>query len=130
MQFNWITFDPPKQKPRVLPLHVGITKYGHLTINYTAYRAMGHPEAVLPLFDPSNTLIGLKPVYPTTPRAKHLRQRKDRRFSYWICVREFCNYFGLPYKKGIIIDRIESHNDGTLVLYLDPSTKYFRRTDG
>ena len=130
MQFRWTTFESPKIRPTFPPIRSSITNIGLLTLNYTAFRSMGQPESVHVMFDSSNGLIGLKPVRPNTPNAKHLRQRKDRRLSFWIRVRDFCNFYGIDYRKGIRFQRIEPQDDGILVLYLDPSTKYFRRTDG
>jgi hypothetical protein len=130
MQIRWTTFEPPKLRPTIPPIRSSITNIGLLTLNYTAFRSMGQPESVHVMFDSGNGLIGLKPVRPNTPNAKHLKQRKDRRLSFWIRVRDFCNYYGIDYRKGIRFQRIEPQDDGTLVLYLDPSTKYFRRTDG
>ena len=130
MEIKWTTFAPPQEKPLILKMRVGITEIGRLTINYTAFRAMGQPEAVHLLFDPVNALVGLKPVYPTTPNAKILKRRRDRRLSFFIIVKDFCNFYGIDYRNGIRFDRVEPQSDGTLVCYLDPSTKYFRRTDG
>ena len=130
MQIRWTTFEPPAARPTIPPIRSSITNIGLLTLNYTAFRSMGQPEAVQMQFDSGNGLIGLKPVRPNVVNAKHIKQRKDRKLSFWIRVRDFCNYYGIDYKKGVRFQRIEPQDDGTLVLYLDPSTKYFRRTDG
>lgn len=129
MHIKWTTFAPPKEVPKVLPVFASISRRGQLAFNYMAYRSMGQPEALQLLFDPVNALIGLKPVYPTTPHAHIIKQRPGRTYSFWISVKEFCNYYGISTERAIRFRHIEPTDDGTLILALDPGTKYFRRAD-
>jgi len=125
MNIKWIEFTPLPKKPVILPMRASINRSGRLTLNYAAFRAIGQSEAVKLLFDPSNLLIGLKPVYPSTPGARHVKRRKNRNFSFYVCAKEFCNYFGISLKRVVKFQHIEATDDGTLILALFPGTKFF-----
>ncbi len=77
---------------------VTIQMRGPLSLNYSAYRTLGEPEAVELLYDRESETVGLRPVSPKESYAFPVRPqgRKDKRPSnYVIAGQAFTKHYGI-----------------------------------
>jgi hypothetical protein len=92
---------------------VTIQKGGYFSLNKAAVHAMGDPEAVELLFDPSENLIGFRPVPSTNPRSFPVRLMGQNASTYMISGGAFTRHYdidstesrryGVEMKDGILI---------------------------
>ena len=72
-----------------------IQKRGMFSINRAAFHAMGEPESVELLYDPTEKLIGFRPVASTSPRGFPVRPQGNNDSTYMIAGRAFTQNYGL-----------------------------------
>jgi hypothetical protein len=71
---KWIEFDgaPAHARDR---MSVSMTAIGEITFNRHADAMLGHPEAVVLLYDPTTNRIELRPASPLMPNAFPIRRK-------------------------------------------------------
>ena len=74
---------------------VAIQKRGTISLNRSAFEALGSPAAVELLFDKGEQVVGIRPVPPDVRHSYPLRKQPSS-FSYLIAGQAFCNYYGIP----------------------------------
>jgi hypothetical protein len=93
--------------------YVTLNKRGVFLINKAAYQAIGQPQAVIMMFDPSEKIVGMQPVEAGTADAYAVHTTtRDR--SFLVSGKAFCNYYELPL--GTSIRYPASVNDGILCI--------------
>lgn len=66
---NWESFDRPMRHRRPLRASVSLLQAGVITLNRPAYTMLGHPMALILLYDPGRKWIGLRPAEVSEPNA-------------------------------------------------------------
>ncbi len=77
---------------------VTIQMRGPMSLNYSAYKILGEPEAVELLYDREDKIVGLRPVSPKEAYAFPVRPqgRKDKRPSnYVVAGQAFTKHYGI-----------------------------------
>ena len=87
-------------KKRMVPLKkapfVTIQKRGTRSFNAAAHAALGNPEAVELLYDPSEKIIGVRAVAPEVEHAYPLRSPSQKDQSFILSGRAFTRYYDIP----------------------------------
>jgi hypothetical protein len=118
MIIHWNEFSLPKNQTKIKWMQAALTRRGYITLNRAAFQAMGQPKAVILLFDPVNSLIGLKPAGLGYENAIPLMRRKDSGDSYRLRAKSFCNYHQISTDHAVVFKNIQRVDDGILVLAL------------
>lgn len=86
-------------KKRMVPLkkapYVTIQKRGTMSFNAAAHAALGQPEAVELLYDPSEKIIGVRKVDPAVEHAYPLRSPSQAERSFILSGTAFMRYYEL-----------------------------------
>lgn len=73
---------------RMLPLksqpHVTIQKRGSMSLNRSAFVALGEPESVELLFDRTASIVGLRATAPNAENAYHVRRSSRSSSGPWL----------------------------------------------
>ena len=116
----WIEFDETPNKPYD-GNYVSMNRDGLITINRRMHEAMQRPAAVILLFDPVNSRIGLKPASPLTPNAFPVKA-KGRHGVHRISARSFARKWNLTLDCTVRFPSTEFDND-TLIINLKSREK-------
>jgi hypothetical protein len=80
--------------------HVTIQKRGALSMNRSAFVALGSPDAVELLYDRQARVIGLRPVRPTADHAYQVRRSTRAHSGPWIIsAMAFMHYYDVDITK-------------------------------
>ena len=89
MTRDWQVYDEgPFYSPKG-SIRVTLNAVGEVMINRHAFEAMGRPEAVVPMFDEKNGVIGLRPTARHMPNGLPVRLRSTSG-NYSSSIRRFC----------------------------------------
>ncbi len=86
-------FDRRAAPPPVAPF-VTLQRRGLISLNKTAYLAMGSPEAVTLLYNPEKRLIALRPADVKSPRAYPVRPQSSGG-TYLVAGSAFTQHHGI-----------------------------------
>ena len=98
----WLTSRPSTARLLTLKTepHVTIQKRGALSMNRSAFVALGSPDAVELLYDRQARLIGLRPVCPTADHAYQVRRSTRAESGPWIIsAMAFMHYYDIDIAK-------------------------------
>jgi len=70
---------------------------GLISLNRAAYQALGEPESIELLYNPSKRIIGIRPGDPKTPHSYPLRQQ-NRGGTYLIAGKAFTTHYEIDTK--------------------------------
>jgi hypothetical protein len=74
---------------------VTIQKRGVFTLNHAAYTVLGHPEAVVFLFDEAHQRVGLKAAELSQPAAYAVRHNQ-KKTNHLVSGGLFTQHYGIP----------------------------------
>lgn len=95
---------------------VAIQTRGNMSLNYTAFMALGEPEAIVFFYDKESKVVGLKPVPVETRHAYPVRRQQGSK-SFLVGAQSFCKYYGIDVSQTrVFVPQLE---DGMLVFELD-----------
>lgn len=92
--YDWKVFDK-RTAPLVKRPEVTVQAKGTLSMNASAYHALGEPKAVELLYDPAETVIGIRPVPEDEPHAYPIRPVASGS-TYVISGSAFFAWFEIP----------------------------------
>jgi hypothetical protein len=83
--------------PLVKQAAVTIQKRGTMSVNRAAFVAMGEPEAIELLYDPTEKIIGMRPVPAETEHAYPVRAQSSKKEDgpYLVAGTAFTRYYGI-----------------------------------
>ena len=115
---NFESFSRRMLTPKSEP-YVTMQKRGTLSLNRTAYDAIGRPGSLELLYDREAQLIGLRPVSHDLPNAYHVRTATPSPNGPWvISATAFTKYYGIDTSRSV---RWPAYLDGG-ILCVDLST--------
>ena len=89
MTRDWQVYeDGPFYSPQG-SIRVTLYAIGKIMINRHGFEAMGRPEALVPMFDEKNGVIGLQPTARHMPNGFPVRLRSTSG-NYTLSIRRFC----------------------------------------
>ena len=91
---NFQTFTR-RATPVVATPMVTIQKRATMSLNRSAYEALGQPQAVELLFDPDEQIIGFRGVDPSVRHAYPIRKQPTS-YSYLVAGKAFAEHFRIP----------------------------------
>lgn len=98
-QFNFEVFDK-RTTPLVKRPEVTIQTKGMLSMNASAYHALGTPKAVELLYDRGQRVVGMRPVEPEAPHAYPIRGVKSGS-TYMVSGRAFFGYYDISTERPV-----------------------------
>lgn len=117
MALYWEKFKGGPTRPENTDFAITINAKNILTFNKYARKMLGEPEAVVLLFEKSESMIGLVPTslkdkdaFPMKPKGGGL--------NYTVHAAPFCRHFGIVIDKTERFDRPDFDNEGILRLDL------------
>lgn len=119
MSYRFEEFAGTRDARSAIPC-VLIRREGVVSLNQSAYRAIGSPPAVIFLYDRRARVIGLRAAEPEEPHAHRLREQKGT--SYAICAAAFLNSFAIPHDELTRFDAVRVEN-GMLIVELERGTQ-------
>ena len=127
MEWQWEIHTPEPGLNNRERIRVTINKIGTIYLNASAFKALGHPEAVLLMYDRRRKTIGITGA-PSNHKQAILMKRKSGDQSNGRCIyaRTFCKDFGLQPAGTFVFPEATINKDGILLLDLNvvkPSTK-------
>ncbi len=116
-EFNFEVFDK-RFSTLVKRPEVTIQTKGMLSVNASAYSALGSPEAVELLYDRDQQVVGMRPVAPDAAHAYPIRA-VGAGATFIVSGRAFFAYYGIPTDKPVRRD-VKITNDVLIIDLKDP----------
>lgn len=117
---NWEKFT--KEVSRKVEKKVSLSKRGVLSLNKSAYEALGEPKAVDLLFDKEESLVGIQSSTPNAKTSFKVNEQQSKYKSYYVSAKSFCDYYQIDISKTISFSDVKIDN-GILILDLKKATK-------
>ena len=109
-------------------MYVTLNPVGKMALSRTTHERFGAPAAVLIMYDPMNSLLGLRPVEPETQHAYPLRKYGNNGGRI-IRAYRLLTEFGIKPAETIEFRQPKIDNDGQLILNLK-NIRVSPRADG
>jgi hypothetical protein len=127
MEWKWEMHTPEPGLNNRERIRVTINKLGTIYLNASAFKSLGHPEAVLLMFDRRRHTIGISGA-PANHKQAILMKLKSGDGSGGRCIyaRTFCKDFDIHPTETFVFPEATINRDGILLLNLNavkPSTK-------
>jgi hypothetical protein len=127
MEWQWEMHTPEPGLNNRERIRVTINKLGTIYLNAAAFKSLGHPEAVLLMFDRRRHTIGVASA-PVNHKQALLMKRKSGDGSGGRCIyaRTFCKDFDIQPTETFVFPEATVNRDGVLLLDLNavkPSTR-------
>jgi hypothetical protein len=119
MDFNWQEFEQGPEQKRGKGIYVTINERGNIYLNRKTVEALGEPDAVVMLYDPRRSTIGIKRAPLDRSNAYHLRAKEKKRSTgKMIYAVNFCRFHHIRPDETLRFTTAEVTKDGILVLSL------------
>lgn len=116
MEAKWAIL-PRGDAARWSGMYVTLNPVGKLALSRTTHERFGAPEAVLIIYDPLNSRLGLRPVAPETQNAYPVRKYGNHGGRI-IRAYRLLTEFGIQPQETIEFQQPKIDNDGQLILDL------------
>ena len=123
---HWEEFKAGPTLPLTERIHVTLNRKNVILLNGNIHAKLGHPTAVVLLFDKVNSIIGVNPAPETLTNAFPVKI-KDRGRHRLIRATPFCQHYGIKMDTTTVFLNPEIDDDGILHLDLKATTSLRRR---
>ncbi len=118
---HWEEFQAGPTLPLSERMHVTLNRKNVILLNGNIHAKLGHPTAVVLLFDKVNSIIGVNPAPETLPNAFPVKI-KDRGRHRLIRATPFCQHYGIKMDTTTAFLTPEIEDEGVLRLDLKATT--------
>lgn len=119
---HWEIFDAGQTVPSDERMHVTLNYKNVIFLNANMHERLGHPEAVVLMFDKVNSVIGINPAPATLPNAFRVKPQTRGRHRI-IHASPFCRHYGIKVDNTMAFLKPEIDEEGVLRLDLKSTTQ-------
>src|SRR5688572_5641080 len=120
MDWNWQEFEQGPIEKSGTGIYVTVNRRGNFFLNGKAIEALGEPDAVVMMFEPRRSAIGIRRAPLDKSNAFRLRPKERRRSrAKMLYAANFCRFHHIRPDETLHFTGAEVNKDGVMILNLN-----------